>query len=79
MWKGREKLQRFEHLKNKKSFLDAIKNIIIVFEGLSFGEKIKNRLILVDWVFFYHQQPNLHRILCQLQNMLIGLSIPAKA
>ena len=40
---GREakKSQNFEYLKNKKSFLDEIKKtIFIVFEGLSFGEKI---------------------------------------
>ena len=37
-----KKLQKFEYLKNKKSFLDEIKNILIVFEGLSFDEKIKN-------------------------------------
>ena len=36
-----EKLQKFEYLENKKSFLDDIKNIFIVFEGLSFDEKIK--------------------------------------
>ena len=38
------KLQKFEHLENKKSFLDKIKNIFIASEGLSFGEKklIKN-------------------------------------
>ena len=30
-----EKLQKFEYLKNEKSFLDEIKNILIVFEVLS--------------------------------------------
>ena len=31
-----------EYLENKKSFLDEIKDIfLIVFEGLSFGEKIR--------------------------------------
>ena len=39
-WKEGKKLQKFEYLKNEKGFLDEIKNII--FEGLSFGEKIKN-------------------------------------
>ena len=32
-------IQTFEYLKNKSSLLDEIKNILIVFEGLSFGEK----------------------------------------
>ena len=31
------KIQKFEYLENKKSFLDEI--FFIVFEGLSFGEK----------------------------------------
>ena len=39
--KGRGKIQKFEYLENKKSFLDEIKTFFIVFEGLSFGEKIK--------------------------------------
>ena len=34
-----KKLQKFEYLENKKSFSDEIKKQ--VFEGLSFGEKIK--------------------------------------
>ena len=34
-------MQKFEYLENGKSFLDEIKNIFIVFEGLSFGEKLK--------------------------------------
>ena len=40
--KGGKKLQKLEYLKNEKSFLDVIKKNFIVFEGLSFGEKIKN-------------------------------------
>ena len=36
-----KKLQKFEYLVNENSFLDEIKNIFIVFEGLSFDEKIK--------------------------------------
>ena len=36
-----EKLQKFEYLKNEKSFLDEIKTFFIIFEGLSFDEKIK--------------------------------------
>ena len=40
--KEEEKLQKFEYLKNEKSFLDEIKNIFqFLIEGLSFGEKIK--------------------------------------
>ena len=34
---GKMKIQKFEYLENKKSFLDEI--FFIVFEGLSFGEK----------------------------------------
>ena len=37
-----KKSQKFEYLENKKSFLDEIKNIYIVFKGLLFGEKIKS-------------------------------------
>ena len=38
----RMEIKKFEYFK-KKSFLDEIKSsIFIVFEGLSFGEKIKN-------------------------------------
>ena len=36
------KLQKFEYLENEKSFLEEIKSIVLVFEGLSSGEKIKN-------------------------------------
>ena len=34
-------LQKFEYLENEKCFLHKIKNIFIVFKGVSFGEKIK--------------------------------------
>ena len=37
-----KKIKKIEYLKNEKSFLDEIKGFFIVFEGLSFGEKIKN-------------------------------------
>ena len=33
MWKGREKIQKFECLENEKRFLDETKKIFIVFEG----------------------------------------------
>ena len=36
-----KKLQKFQCLENEKNFLDGIKTFSIVFEGLSFGEKIK--------------------------------------
>ena len=36
-----KKLQKFEYLYNEKSFLDEIKNIFHIFEGLSFDKKIK--------------------------------------
>ena len=29
------------NLKNEKNFLDEMKNILMVFEGLSFGKKMK--------------------------------------
>ena len=38
--KGRTEIQKYEYLENQKSFLDE-KAFFIVFEGLSFGEKIK--------------------------------------
>ena len=41
--KDGKRLQKSEYLKNVKSFLDEIKSLFIVFEGLSFGPKIKNR------------------------------------
>ena len=41
MWKGRENLKTFEYLENEKNFFDQTKNIFIVFEELSFSEKIK--------------------------------------
>ena len=37
-----EKFKRLEYLENEKSFFDEIKNICIVFEGLTFGDKNKN-------------------------------------
>ena len=36
-----ERLQKFEYLENKESFLDEIIKKIIVFQGLWFGKKIK--------------------------------------
>ena len=39
--KERKKIQKFEYLENEKSFFDEIKTFFIVFEGLSFDEKIK--------------------------------------
>ena len=36
-----KKLQTFEYLENKKSFLDEIKNIFHSFQRVSFGENIK--------------------------------------
>ena len=35
------KTTKIEYLEDEKSFLDEIKNIFIVFKGLSFSEKIK--------------------------------------
>ena len=34
-------MQNVEYLENEKSFLNEIKSIFHIFEGLSFGEKIK--------------------------------------
>ena len=42
MWIEGKKLQKFEYLEKEESSFDEIQNIFIVFEGLSFGEKIKN-------------------------------------
>ena len=40
---GKTKIQKFEYLENKKSFLDEIKKtFFIVSKELSLGEKIKN-------------------------------------
>ena len=39
--KEKMEIQKFEYLKNEKSFLDEIKTFFIVFEGLSFDEKWK--------------------------------------
>ena len=36
-----KKLQKFGYLENEKSFLEEIKKTFLVFEGLSFDEKIK--------------------------------------
>ena len=36
-------IQTFEYLENEKSIFNEIKTIVSVFEGLLFGEKIKNR------------------------------------
>ena len=42
MWKKGKKLQKFGYLEKEKRFLDELKyTFFIVFEGLSFGEKIK--------------------------------------
>ena len=42
VWKGREKIQKFEYPENRKSFIDEIKTFFTVFEGLLFDEKKKN-------------------------------------
>ena len=39
--KKRKKLQKSEYLENEKSFFDEIQKNFIVFEGLSFDEKMK--------------------------------------
>ena len=39
--KGEAEVQKLEYLENEKIFLDEIKNIFHVFEGLSFSEKYK--------------------------------------
>ena len=42
VWKGKEKIQKIGYLENEKRFSCKIKKLFfIVFEGLSFGEKIK--------------------------------------
>ena len=42
VWKGREKLQKFEYVENKKSFLDEIKNIFHIFWRAIIWWKNKN-------------------------------------
>ena len=42
MKRKRKNFQKFEYLENEERFLDQIKYFFIVFEGLSFGEKISN-------------------------------------
>ena len=37
--RGEDGNTKIEYLENEKSFLDEIKSIFIVFEGLSFGDK----------------------------------------
>ena len=49
--KEEEKIQKFEYLENEKSCLDEIKTFFTVFEGLSFGEKIKIWLKIADTSF----------------------------
>ena len=39
--KNGKKIQTFEYLENEWSFFNEVKNIFIVSEGLSLGEKIK--------------------------------------
>ena len=33
-------MQKFEYLENEESFLDEIKSIFIVFEGISYDKKL---------------------------------------
>ena len=42
--KEEKELQKFEYLKNGKSFLDEKEDIFQFFEGLSLGEKKKNSI-----------------------------------
>ena len=39
VWKGEEKLQKFEYLENEKSFLDEIKNIFQFLKGYHLVKK----------------------------------------
>ena len=47
VWKGREKIQKFEYFENEKSFLDETKTFFPSFRRchlkLSFGKKVKKR------------------------------------
>ena len=42
VWKGREKIQKFEYLENEKSFLDEIKNTFLSFWRAIIWSKNKN-------------------------------------
>ena len=60
-----EKLQKFEYLENEKSFLDEIKTFFTVFEGLSFGEKIKISEKIADASFNVHKKTFVTKTECQ--------------
>ena len=45
------KIQKFEYLENRNSFLDEIKSVFHSFEGLSFCEKIKIWWKIADKAF----------------------------
>ena len=58
---GRTEMQKIEYHKNKKSFVDEIKSSLIVFEGLSFGEKNKNWMEIADTSFKIGRKLNFQR------------------
>ena len=51
MWKGREKLQKFEYLENEKSFFDKIKRIIYSFWRAIIWERVKIEKKIADTSF----------------------------
>ena len=51
MWKGREKIQKFEYLKNEESFLDEIKNVFHRFRRPIIWRKKTDLIKIVDASF----------------------------
>ena len=54
MWKGKEKLQKFEYLKNKKIIFDEIKNIFYSFWSAIILWKNENLIKIADTSFKSH-------------------------
>ena len=51
VWKGREKIHKFEYLENERSFLDEIKNIFYSFWRAMIWWKNKRLIKIVDASF----------------------------
>ena len=77
LWKGREKIQKLEYLKNEKSFLHEIKNIFHSFWRAIIWCKNKNLIKIADTSFkddfsfhviyqWKHHQPMLFQVHCEL-------------
>ena len=60
VWKGREKIQKFEYLENEKSFLDEIKNTFLSFWRAIIWSKNKNLIKKIAGTSF--KKVNLHQL-----------------